>query len=1083
MIKQIIKIILVPFIFSLHLYSQSTSSITLPYSCGFEDSLEVLNWKLNVGANGSKCRDQWMIGNTDNHEGYNSLYISCDSGYTTNYGAEPNMTIAYRTIEIPSSFDPTKRSYSVDISFDYKCTGKDRVAMLKFWFLPLSILGDESVLKSSHRSNDLPFELTHIPSDATFWGEQDWVSWSMVDNNYRSHSLLPDTKYCLLFIWQNSNVDTAQNHPQAAVIDNIQITLSDCWKPNNIKTKTACDTLWVEWEGSNERYEFEYRPSGNGKWRGNIQTAEKNIMIPNIAEGAYDIRVRGLCRDTRTDGWNMSAWVTMNSVICFCPERHCINYVTLDRPGVSCLVGKASDPTLGGFSLRPTTLGNYGAGPLDYGESAMRSRHTVNWKRGVYDPRTGNVLSTIPDGSLASVRLGNWDIDAQAECIVYEHYVDTAEAYIILMKYAVVLENPGHGPKADPYFKLELLDEYDRPIDRKCGEFEFTPEGAGMKWHVHENFVWKEWTAIGMNLSDYHGQTIKIRLITQDCTHTAHAGYAYFTLDCVNAVIKSTSCGETVEMEMMAPDGFRYFWSREENRDSVISNERKFSVPANDTATYYCDVEYIDVEGCGFTLSTAVFPRFPHAEFDWEWIPENCENKIFLRNKSCVHTRIDSVDVPTDEMCETAQWIINDGEYETATTDVSYVVPNEGDTLSIVLISGISDDACQDVDTMVIVVPPIYSHRDTLNETYCEGSVRQFDKKTIATSGVYTEHLYNCWGCDSITTLNLNFKSRPDDVYISDTICANEDYFFNGEKITKSDRYRTILKSDYGCDSVVFLDILVEEPIDIDVDDDEINNLFFCSDESSFEINYNLVEGSREPKLYSVLFDDLAHQCGFIDEHSVAVDSENKTFSIKLPENCRPNIYTATILFEDESLICTEDTIGLSFEVHYSSSILDPKFGNLIAIYDSENNGGYTFVSYQWYKNGEPLEGETESFLYLGDGEFFNSEDCYYLMLTRADDGVVLPTCEVCPGLDTSIENVLADNDLLDFTIFDRAQRVYLDKDFIGQIFIYSLTGQLLNTYEIDENTPYFVSPNQMGVYMVHFVSQNYNVGYKIVVR
>ena len=161
MINRVIKIILVLFVFSVHLYSQSSSySITLPYACGFEDSAEVLNWTLNAGANGPKCNDQWMIGNTDCYEGYKSLYISCDSGYTTNYGAEPNMTIAYRTIEIPSSFDPTKSSYSIDISFDYKCTGKDKVSMLKFWFLPLTVLGDESALKSSDRSYDLPFELS-----------------------------------------------------------------------------------------------------------------------------------------------------------------------------------------------------------------------------------------------------------------------------------------------------------------------------------------------------------------------------------------------------------------------------------------------------------------------------------------------------------------------------------------------------------------------------------------------------------------------------------------------------------------------------------------------------------------------------------------------------------------------------------------------------------------------------------------------------------------------------------------------------------------------------------------------------------
>ena len=117
------------------------------------------------------------------------------------------------------------------------------------------------------------------------------------------------------------------------------------------------------------------------------------------------------------------------------------------------------------------------------------------------------------------------------------------------------------------------------------------------------------------------------------------------------------------------------------------------------------------------------------------------------------------------------------------------------------------------------------------------------------------------------------------------------------------------------------------------------------------------------------------------------------------------------------------------------------------------------------------------------DHEYFNSEDCYYLMLTRADDGVVLPTCEVCPGLDTPIENVLADKDLLNLTLLDRAQRVYVGDSFVGNVFVYTLTGQLLDVFEIDENTPCFVSPNQVGIYMLYFVTQDYNVGYKIHVR
>ena len=52
------------------LYAQQ---ISMPYECGFEDTVEINNWKLNSGTNGSKCNDQWMVGNCDNYEGFKNF--------------------------------------------------------------------------------------------------------------------------------------------------------------------------------------------------------------------------------------------------------------------------------------------------------------------------------------------------------------------------------------------------------------------------------------------------------------------------------------------------------------------------------------------------------------------------------------------------------------------------------------------------------------------------------------------------------------------------------------------------------------------------------------------------------------------------------------------------------------------------------------------------------------------------------------------------------------------------------------------------------------------------------------------------
>lgn len=1060
----------VVFLYILFVVFGNSQNISIPFSCGFEDSLEINNWVINSGADGIRCKDQWMIGNVDYNEGYNSMYVSCDSGRTTNYGASPNVVVAYRPIVVPSSIDPTKTSYSVDISFDYKCMGDEKITMLNFYLLPASFISEAELISVANNAT-LPLKL-NATALASLYGTQEWVNWTMP----RPQKLPVDTKFYMVFVWQNANTDTSVVVPQAACIDNIQITSSNCWKPENLQIISACDTLWVSWEGANEMYEFEYRPSGVKVWRGNQRLKEKNIMIANISEGAYDVRVRGICGDEK------SAWITKNNVICFCPDRHCINYVNLDREGVVCEIGSASDPTKTRPKIFPTGLGDYSAGPVDYGSNDKRSRHTINWKQGEYDPRTGNKLRTIPEGSLASVRLGNWDINAQAEGITYDYDVDTTSASILLMKYAVVLEAPGHGPSSDPYFKLEIIDENGVVIDPDCGEFEFTPENKNVQWNKNGGFVWKDWTAIGLNLAEYHGQRIQIRLVTQDCLYSAHCGYAYFTLDCVDAAIKSTSCGETIEMEMIAPDGFRYVWTRRENRDSIISTERTINVPASDTTTYFCEVDYLDMEGCGFILFTSVFPRFPFADFDWQWKPENCENRVVFNNKSCVHTRVDSVDISTSEKCETYYWSINGGEYESSIENLTYTVPREGDTLNITLMVGISDDACQDDTTITIVIPPIYEHYDTLYETLCEGNTKLFDNKLLAIEGVYTEYKKNIWGCDSVTVLNLSFVPQPDDVHIYDTICGTDVYLFNEKEIMESGEYKFMMTGAYGCDSVVVLHLEKILPLGIDIDDEY---RFVCADDGNLSIEYTFVDTLRKPFNYSVIFDSLAHKYGFIDEINVKIDENEKNIVIDIPDNCRPNSYTAILVFDDTISACGDISVPIDFDVYYSASILQPKFGNLITVLDADDNGGYSFSEgeYRWFRNNELLENDTLPYLYLGDNVKFDSNDCYYLEVKRVDDGVVARTCDICPGMDTPIEDVRESEFYIQSTLLDKGQTILLDNVVEGEVRIYAITGQLVNSFEISDLASVLTAPYQSGIYILYVMTPNYTVSYKIQVR
>ena len=1086
MMRFIVKTLFVLFVFSIRLYSQqSPYEITLPYSCGFEDSIENMNWTLNAGSEGRKCTDKWMIGNLDYLEGDSSLYISCNNGNKMTYGHNPNYVMAYRPIFIskPDSIETPRCKVNVSFAWKGGSEGRD-VSTLKYYMVPeWAVIEDgRNDLNSNSLKATLPgtFKNTH----GKLHGKKDWTYYSW------DEGITYDETYYLIFIWQNNNTDTSLIE-LSMCIDDIQITTGTCPKPDYLQVDIVEDSMIISWDGAHKVYDLEYRVPGMRTWRkchGLVYedfTQKKEIVLKDLVEGVYDVRVRGGCGEN-----GVSAWLTKSEITVFSPEKHCINYIKLsNNPDVTCLQGRASDPTnpLSAvmYPLLETGIGvenGFFANAIDYGPKDMRSRHTVNWKQDEFDPRTGGGLRTIPEGSIASVRLGNWDINTEAEAIRYKYLVDTLSAKIILMKYAVVLEAPGHGPAEDPYFRLRLKDEDGRLISSTCGNFEFTPENRSIQWEAFEAYVWKDWTTIGMNIASLHGKVIEIELVTQDCLRSGHAGYAYFTLDCADAVIRTSSCGDADSISMEAPDGFRYQWSKKENRNLIVSTDRVLTVPANDTATYFCLVDYIGIDGCSFELSTLVRPRIPFADFEMKWEPQRCQNRMVFTNKSRVLTKVDGKITETDEPCETFYWSVDGMKYESQDENVVVTFPNEGGNFTMHLMTGISNDACLDDTTFTIVVPSISSTVDSLYKEKCEADVEFFADQYIMQDGVYEDNDTTWCGCDSLTVLDLKFLPTPEATLVYDTICSEQGFVFNGKVYNESGVYEDWLKTKkLGCDSLVILNLTKMAPMAATVKSEYRT---VCADDEFLYVDYEVVSGKREPYRYSVLFDAFAKQYGFKDA-DFEVDLESQQFVIEIPDSCRPNTYTASIVLRDSISFCEEFIIPIQFNVYYSSSILQPKFGNLITVYDADSNGGYSFVpnEYKWYRNDTLLVDERKAHLYLGDYKSFKAGDCYYIEVKRIDDGVVMRTCEVCPDVETSIEDIYDSEWLLQTTVLDMGSPIMLEGVDSGIVNIYSFTGMLISSRAIDSDNIQIIAPNKVGFYIVQIKTENRNYVYKIWVK
>ena len=1028
-------------------------TLTVPYQFGFEDGKG--DWTLNVGRRGTFCKDRWVVRKLERSEGYQSLYISCDRGKTSNYGSEPNVVVASTVLELPTG--------NYDISFDWRVWGEPGVSELYVCALSDGYVVNDIPLESNDSVGFFPKGYSRfIQPLMTVDGERlslsGATSWS---NASLQLSVIDGRKVKLAFVWCNANQDTLAS-PLGACIDNIQINSAMCPKPENLSAESECGVMTLKWDGLVSEYECGYRRLGSNFWNNEYdidgEVDEPSFTWDNIEEGAYDLRVRAI------DGNDTSAYVYLNTVVVWCPDNHCFDFVSLDNDKVvTCEHGKAiedplSDTTEYSMAVCP---------PIDFGSSSIYSRHTTNWDQSEVDPRTGNKLTLIPEGGLASVRLGNWNSGGEAERITYEF--DVVGDLVLLMKYAVVLEKPGHGELFDPYFGLEILKEDGSPISKNatCGEAFFSPETGD--WEKSGAYVWKNWTTIGIDLRECKGQKIKIQLTTQDCTRGAHGGYAYFTLDCVDATIKSDGC-DTVSLE--APAGFKYLWSNDVN-SSFSSTDQKIFIPVGDNSEYFCNVTYLDNEDCSFVLSSSVVPNHPKASFEYNWEPKKCNNIVNFKNTSYVYAIVNGKDsIIEGKRCAHYEWEFNfNGEIEkTDVINPRYTMPNEGGVLDVKLWAYLEDEECVDVFEKRIIVDSIYPHDVTMAKELCFGDYFILGDNFAMESGTYIDTVQNIWGCDSITTLYLTVRPKVDDVILYDTLCSMDPYIIGNYRFDSTGVYNVKLQTSDSlkCDSIVILHLEKIAPLAADISNE---HRWSCADDSILEVEYELVEGARNPFVYSIVFDDFAHSAGFVDVYNIEVDSEKQLFRIVLPNNCRPDHYEANILLNDSISTCGDVVLPVKFDVYYSSSILESKFDNLITVLNKEANGGYEFDQYRWFRDGVLIPDANESFYLLPEGKF--SGECYYLEVRRVDDGVVMRTCDICLGVGTPVDNVYFSEPYVVNTIIKVGESIVVANVNQAVVSLYTIAGQLVGTQYIESDKAEINLASLPGIYMLQVATSN----------
>jgi len=954
--------------------THTQAQVPASYTCDFEDSIQNKTWVLENGYEAEEVPNKWFIGSAINNGGMQCLYITADTGRTAGYVAYSSVAVAYTDITLAAG--------TYDISFDWCALGYSNGAEgLYVAWAPDEFLGSPVELvysKSSSLTDDM--KRCALPEQ----GEPERLVGSGIWKTYRTKITSDGKHHRLAFYWVTNSLYNVFN--PGACVDNISIINSGkCPIPTSLKTtKLGNQQVRIDWEGTSSNYEVRCYAHTTKTWQKQV-VSDTTAVFSGIPDGVCDFYVSALCEDSLK---SISEHI---SEFLYDPSNHCIDYLTLDS--TNCFV---SDQSVQGTAVADLT---WSPKKVDYGYASQGSRHTIHTRQDEMDPRTCGGLKTVPDGEIASVRLGNWNTGGESERIEYKFHVDATANPVLVLKYAVVLQKPGDGCKPNPGFLLRVLDKDGRLVS-KCASADFDfKAAAAADWNActksSTEVRWKDWTTVGVNLADYDGETLTIQLTTYDCGGGGHYGYAYFTLGCSDGQLSGMSCA-TENLLFTAPDGFNYRWYKETEPTKILGREQTYEVTPNDTCHYKVDLMFAQDSTCYFSLIASAQPYQPTAMATYQRTPHDCINEVQFTNTSYVKetNQITGVESNTGKPVDYVMWDFGDGttSYESNPT---HVFPNEGIKMNVKLIAHLS--SC--VDTLLIsdYLPAIGTQYDTIPVQQCFGtdytytyidSTNQSQTEVLTESGLYTYTLKAYTGCDSLVTINL---SMTDTLYtlIDTLVMRGETCTVGNQTFSETGVYRIPLIATSGCDSVVTLKLRVYNNLKVKGD----TLLYVCHGDPSVTYNYQFTQGWTN--LYSLIFEE--SQLERIHHDTLYSETE---LDILLPATLLPDKYHGQITFVDS--IGGDVTIPFVLELRYNSEVLAQRWNDVLAVRNEEYNGGYEFVGYQWYKDGQPIEGATQSYYYEQDGLDAKAE--YSALVTRAGDSLQLMTCAIVPQLISEME-------------------------------------------------------------------------------
>ncbi|MBR4705193.1 MAG: T9SS type A sorting domain-containing protein [Paludibacteraceae bacterium] len=369
---------------------------------------------------------------------------------------------------------------------------------------------------------------------------------------------------------------------------------------------------------------------------------------------------------------------------------------------------------------------------------------------------------------------------------------------------------------------------------------------------------------------------------------------------------------------------------------------------------------------------------------------------------------------------------------------------------------------CDSIVTWYVTVTERCIESQEENQTFCAGTAFEWHGRLLDEEGDYRDTLWHQQNeaCDTAVLLHLRVLPTYRDTTFA-AITYGEEYIWEGKVWTETTTQTHRHTAANTCDSLTTLQLIVDYSLTVEQMDLESG----CSENEQMTLHLQL---SRPVDSVRITFSDDAKRAGLRDS---IVYFHAKQGDIFIPHRrVHPGRFTCEVALVHGTAVLY--TTSFAFTLLYPASVLEQAWNDVVAVLTRNYNGGYDFIAFQWYENGEPLTGETHSYLYkplIIGGE-------YSAMLTEPDGTKAM----TCPLIAMHQEDIS-----LYPTVVEprRMLRCYVSEE--AELILYDALGRVVARHSLPPGETHILAPGATGVYIACIVTRSdpKERPYKLIVR